>query len=174
MKGDEIEIRLSNLKDGKHCFEFELGQSFFESINSESLVSGHITLAALLDKSESMLQFRLQFKGQFILICDRSLDEFPFPVEKEERLFFKKGEAFEELSDDLWVMPSQETHLNLTDQVVQLIYLMIPTKCLHPRYDSEDSTDELFFTTSTEDEIDTKMQPLDPRWEALNKLKDNN
>ena len=60
----ELEIRLSNLKDGNHRFEFDLAPSFFEKINSPALKSGSLHLAVDMIKSDSMIQLNLDFKGQ--------------------------------------------------------------------------------------------------------------
>ena len=46
-------------------------------------------------------------------------------------------------------------------------------KKLHPRYQNEEQTDEELYFSSEDVDLNNREEEIDPRWEALKKLRDN-
>ena len=170
----EFEIGLFSLKNKVHSFEYQIGNTFFECFENSPLEQGDFQLSVLLDKSERLLQFEVSIKGSSKLICDRSLDEFDFPIESSSKVVYKYGESYQELSEDLIVIPEGTEKLNLATVLYELIAVEIPFKKLHPRFlvededlDEEEELEVVYLDEDFENE-ETEEQ-IDPRWEDLKK-----
>ncbi|MEH0155607.1 DUF177 domain-containing protein [Limibacter armeniacum] len=185
-------IDIYNLSEGKkYEFSFHVDNSLFEMFSSNLAEAIDADVEVLLSKGATTIQVDLKIKGETTLICDRSLDSFNHPIEVEERIYFKFGDHFEELDDNLIMIPENELSLDLSQALYDIISLEIPIKKIHPdlrtEEDEEDFDDEeadlglLFFTTADdkdeeiddegEEDDDDDDKPIDPRWEQLKKLK---
>jgi len=66
--------------------------------------------------------------------------------------------------------------IDMSQYIYEFISMGIPMKKLHPKYNNENqNNDEQLFYSSTVDDSQTvkNKEEIDPRWEALKKLKDN-
>jgi uncharacterized metal-binding protein YceD (DUF177 family) len=71
----------------------------------------------------------------------------------------------------------KEPKLNLSQDIFDFIALEVPMKKLHPRFlveGTDTERDEFIYTTDRADANQTKSaeEATDPRWAALQKLKD--
>ena len=105
-----------------------------------------------------------------MLICDRSLDPFEFPIDLRQKVIMKFGDEDTELSDEIIMIEWNTQRINIAQLIYEYIGLEIPLKKLHPRYDNEvDTEDTLFY--SSENEKNPQDPDVDPRWETLKSLK---
>lgn len=114
--------------------------------------------------------------GTVELECDRSLDLFDFSINAERIMRYRLGEEHQELSDELVVIPKESQTINIASLLYEFIGLEIPMKKLHPRFveeEDEDGDEELLVIYTSEDEAEeeNEEESVDPRWEALKKLK---
>ena len=183
-------IDIVSLRNGKHDFEYEIDDRFFSVLEDTLVEKGALKVKVELQKSENMIVLQFDIKGEITLECDRSLEEFQFPINTQNRLIFKFGEEFKEMSDELIVLANGTATINLLQYIYEFIAVQVPYKKLHPRFESNDSDeDELIYgeihdyfedeedveneeTDIQEDE--TPNEPVDPRFAALLKLKNNN
>lgn len=183
-------IDIVSLRNGKHDFEYEIDDRFFSVLEDTLVEKGALKVKVELQKSENMIVLQFDIKGEITLECDRSLEEFQFPINTQNRLIFKFGEEFKEMSDELIVLANGTATINLLQYIYEFIAVQVPYKKLHPRFESNDSDeDELIYGEIHdyfEDEEDveneetdiqeeeTPSEPVDPRFAALLKLKNNN
>ena len=183
-------IDIVSLRNGKHDFEYEIDDRFFSVLEDTLVEKGALKVKVELQKSENMIVLQFDIKGEITLECDRSLEEFQFPINTQNRLIFKFGEEFKEMSDELIVLANGTATINLLQYIYEFIAVQVPYKKLHPRFELNDSDeDELIYgeihdyfedeedveneeTDIQEDE--TPNEPVDPRFAALLKLKNNN
>lgn len=121
-----------------------------------------------------MIEMFFDLQGAVELECDRSLDHFDYPIKAEKVMRYRLGEDWQELSDDLMVIPRDSQTINIASLLFEFIGLEIPMKKLHPRFAEEDEgEDELIsiYTSDSESEEENQEEAVDPRWEALKKLK---
>ena len=92
-------------------------------------------------------------------------------------LVIKFGEEFNDENIELLILPHGEYQFNISQYVYEMIVLSIPQKRVHPgvedgTLDSEvlDKLDELSVAAPEEKET----EQVDPRWDALKKLKTDN
>jgi uncharacterized metal-binding protein YceD (DUF177 family) len=176
----DYEIGIAKLSNKTHLYEFDLDDSFFDLFGKELILGGNLIARVELDKAESLLTFHMDIKGHVRLICDRSLDEFDYPIDVQATFRMKYGEENAELDDDLWQITSNTQSINIAQHLYDYIGLAVPMKKLHPRFveeaaeDEDDDQDILIYSsrikaTEGEDEDDDDDE-ADPRWDALRNL----
>ncbi|GAB3538255.1 DUF177 domain-containing protein [Pontibacter brevis] len=177
-KERDYEIGIAKLSNKKHLYEFELNDSFFDLFGKDIILGGNLIAHVELDKTESMLSFLMDIKGHVRLICDRSLDEFDYPIDEQGTFRIKYGEENAELDDDLWQITPNTQSINIAQHLYDYIGLAVPMKKLHPRFEEETDEDNdqdiLIYssrnTSGGEDEDDDDDEDVDPRWDALRNL----
>ncbi|MFD3003527.1 YceD family protein [Pontibacter toksunensis] len=178
-KERDYEIGIAKLSNKTHLYEFELDDSFFDLFGRDLILGGNLIAHVELDKTESMLTFHIDIKGQVRLTCDRSLDEFDYPIDVQGTFRIKYGDENAELDDDLWQITSNTQSINIAQHLYDYIGLAVPMKKLHPRFveetDEEDDKqgDILIYSsrnTTESDEDDDDDEDVDPRWDALRNL----
>lgn len=178
-------IDVIKLKEGKHSFTFEVKDEFFKFYEAEDWVNGaNITVNVLINKTVSVMEADFHFTGTVRLICDRSLEEFDHPIEFTEKVIYKYGPIEQEISEDVFMITRDTSSINVAQLIYEFMLLAIPAKKIHPDYleemDEDDFDEEgsiVYLSDEEELEADEtessedQDQPVDPRWEILNKLK---
>ncbi|MCP4460328.1 MAG: DUF177 domain-containing protein [Cytophagales bacterium] len=163
-----FQVNIPSLKLGHHQFQYEINDEFFGQFENSLVDKGNGKVELNLKLSETMmvLDFNLDLKVE--LVCDRSLDTFSYPIKTQEELIVKFGEENEELSEELIVISEDTQLLDVAPYIQEYIGLSIPMKKLHPRYDGKETPPLIYQTEVNEEE---SKDEIDPRWEALKKLK---
>jgi uncharacterized metal-binding protein YceD (DUF177 family) len=164
-----FDIDLFKLADGKHSFEFDFDSTFFSLFENSVIEKGNGSIKIDLERNPSLITLRFHLKGEIELVCDRSLDRFMFPFEEENTLRVKYGDHWEELSEDLLMIPANTQKIDVGQFAYEFITLIIPMKKLHPRF--QDGVDEDFIFTTSEENEESSNNSIDPRWNELKKIK---
>lgn len=167
----EFVIPFRGLKNEIHHFDFVIDSKFFDAIEYAELEQGKIDISLELIKEERMMIFEFGITGEVEVECDRCLEPFNQAIDGTERLIVKFGETFEEQSDDVIIIPEGEYEFDLSTYIYEYIRLLLPMQCIHP--DDEDGN-----STCNQEMLDRLLQEnkeptIDPRWDALKKLKEN-
>jgi uncharacterized protein len=168
-------ITIQGLEDSSFDYEFEGNDAFFQAFEQELIQKGNFVAKVKLDKSATMLRLAFDISGTVELICDRSLDTFEEPFSTTEKYIYKFGDRFEEITEELSVIPFGTSTINIAQQIYEFIAITIPMKKLHPRFRNEDDDAEeiLVYSTDNQQVAEKKeIENIDPRWAALNKLKE--
>lgn len=190
-KFDEYNIQLKAMEIGESDIEYRLGNEFFEAIGEEAIQKGNVTARVHVVKNlrESELSFVLE--GKVVVPCDRCLEEMDQPIKATGHLIVRFGKEFKDDGDDIVIIPEDQGVINVSWFLYEFVELAIPIKHVHPfgRCNSGMSSklsqhlvdsdsfeadtllseieDEMMPTSATGDDTDN----IDPRWEALKKLK---
>ena len=174
-------IDIYGLEDKQYDYDIESGDAFFEELDQDLIERGHFKTHIELNKSATMIQLHFHTEGSVELICDRSLEPFEEPVISDERLILKFGDHNEELSDEIEIINRNTNRINIARYVFEFIALSLPVKKIHPDLRTGDDEvispddDEVILVYSSEaaedDEDKEAEEKIDPRWEALKKLK---
>jgi uncharacterized metal-binding protein YceD (DUF177 family) len=177
------DVDIYGLKDKQYAYHFKSGNDFFAALGQEMIHQGLIETDLTIDKSSTMLQLKFHIVGSVELTCDRSLEEFDEPIDVTRKLILKFGDHNEELSEDLEMIRYETTRINVARYIFEFIALSLPMKKLHPRFRKENGDDdnqEVEFVfgdeppTTTNDETPIDESKIDPRWAALQQLKNKN
>ncbi|MEO1021833.1 MAG: DUF177 domain-containing protein [Bacteroidota bacterium] len=155
-----------------------------QSERTVTLSSGALELGSIpFAGGEVALQFyrnvhfiRVVFtaKAEVELVCDRSLDVFPYTLNASYEVVFKddvKEESIDE-SGAIRKLDFSQKYIDLEADVRDSLLLSVPNKKLHPRFlDEHGEPKEEFYQQFGEVESGDSAETLDPRWEALKELK---
>lgn len=172
---------------GTQEFEYTLDTEFFRNMESEDIIKGNVKTHLTVNCKGDYYELDFTLKGSIFIPCDRCLDEMEHIVDTDYHLCVKYGEEFNDENDELLIIPETEVSLNVAYMLYDTVALTIPLKHVHPAgkcnkgmakylknnavegyedgFDDDDAFDN--------DEIENKNQ-VDPRWEALKKLTENN
>ncbi len=169
-------IAFTGLKQGKHQFKFEINQAFFEIFGTEQeFFNPEININVLLDKHSTFLEFWIEVSGTVQLICDISNDEFSHDIENQMKMLVNFGEEYDDSNEEVITIPQSDSDFNIAQLAYELVILSIPMKKISPDLGTDNDYQKILdqYSPKIEEENSTE-EILDPRWEALKKLKDNN
>lgn len=166
------DIVFSGQKNGKHEFRFEIDKAFFQLFDTEQeFTEPEIVADILMDKHTTFLELNIKTAGTVNLVCDITTDVFNHPVENELNVLVKFGEEYDDSEEDVITIPSSDHAFNAAQLIYESVMLAIPMKKVSPNVSDEDL--EIIEKFSPKDEI-KEEEDVDPRWEALKKLKGKN
>ncbi|MDR0364874.1 MAG: DUF177 domain-containing protein [Bacteroidales bacterium] len=165
-------LPFAGLKNGGHHLDYHVDGTFFEDFPESEIQNANIHVHLIMEKQENMLVLNFTIDGVLQVTCDRCLDEFPFPIDKEETLIVKFGQSYEEISDDVIVLPSSEHAFDLHQHIYEYIMLALPIQRIHP--DNADGSSGCDPEMMERLESMKTDNAIDPRWEALAQLKKDN
>ena len=171
----EYSIPFKGLKLGKHQFDFEITDAFFNEFEYSLVKKGKLDCKVDLDKQETMLILNFKINGMVDRSCDRCLSEFPELVDVEERQIVKFGEDDEEEADDeIMVLNRNEYELDLSALIYEYINLAMPLISVcrdegNTPFCDQEMLDKLKQLSGSEEEKQNTNP--DPRWDVLKKIK---
>ena len=169
-------IDIINLKNQEYQYEFKIDTSFFSQFEESELKKGSLNCIVILRKTESFIETNFDIQGLVELECDRSLEKFDHPVNIKRKMVFKFGEEDKEIDDEVELISRNRQHIDMSQYLYEFISMGIPMKKLHPKYDGENegNDEELFYSSNSgHSRIENSEEEVDPRWEALKRLKKN-
>jgi uncharacterized protein len=164
-------IPFVGLKPGKHEFDFEIGDEFFESYEYAVIQYAKIQGKLILEKKETMLIGEFFIEGTVETTCDRCGGEMELPIKGEFRLIFKFEDEDSE-DENLVSIGSDAYELETADHFYELITISLPSRSLHPEGECDPEVIEKLEEHSVEVE-DEDNDDIDPRWAALKGLNKN-
>jgi uncharacterized protein len=169
---DKYCIPFKGLKPGVHPFDFEIGDTFFDSFPESQIHKGAVSVHVKFEKEERMLILHFTLQGIAVVPCDRCNEPMQVKISGTERLIMKFGEVYQEQSDEVLIIPEMSHQVDLAPFIYEYIHLLLPMRKVH----GEDAADG----TTCDPSVIKKLEELnrktdtDPRWEALSKLKEKN
>ena len=184
----KYEIDLKALQPGAHTYEYVLDNAFFEAIDSTEVQRGTVKVKLVVRKTSGAFELDFQTNGTVIVPCDRCLDDMEQPIASHDQLMVKFGDEYGEV-DDLILVPEEEGTINVAWFMFDFVVLAIPMKHVHAAgrcnkemsrklsehlstlADDNDDDEDVEVEDGETDDVD---RPIDPRWNELKKIIDNN
>lgn len=164
----DYNIDIFKLSNSSHQYNFEFDDSFFDIFEGSLVDKGRGKIDLILLKSDSFIELKFEIAGKIELVCDRTLEPFWFELKLKNKLLLKFGEEWEEMSDEILMMPRGEQTINVAQYIYEFIGVSIPMKKLHPKFNAEDENDDFIYSSEDDSEND---KSIDPRWKKLKDLK---
>lgn len=185
-KFEKYNIILKDIDTGVREYEFILDDDYFKKIDSPEVQKGNLVARVLVQKKISSYELSFDLSGVVQVPCNRCLDDMDQTITYKEKLQVKFGDKFSE-EDEVVVVPESEGAINIAWFLYEFIVLNIPIKHVHApgecnktmvtklkkhiaRSKDDDDTDLEF----DDDEIEIEDTTIDPRWEGLQNIIDNN
>ena len=171
-------------------YEFLLDNLFFAHIYGPEVQKGKVNVELTVKETSRAFELSFQTEGIVWVPCDRCLDEMEQPVTSSDKLMVKFGHEYAEEGDNLIVIPEEEGEINVAWFMYEFIALAIPMKHVHApgkcnkavtsklnkhlRTSGDDDAEESFGAGEDIVVEDEAEEQIDPRWNELKKILDNN
>jgi uncharacterized protein len=172
----EYRIPFTGLKTGKHQFDFDIDERFFDEFEYSLVKNGRLKVRMELDKQETMLILQFDIKGEIFSNCDYCLSDFPTAVKVSERQIvkFSDDENLEDNTDEIIVLGRNEHEINVSQLIYEYINLAVPlfSRCNdvgNTEYCDKEVIEKLKKLSTGNEEKENA--DADPRWEALKNIK---
>lgn len=172
MKTGHCMISLTGLKEGSHVYSFRIGSDFFALYEGSEITGGEIVVEVNLVKRSSHLELLFSLSGKVQLLCDRCLELFLYDLKGENRIYAKFGDHYEEVDDEIIIIPYGEGLFSLDQLVYEFAHLALPIRRYHPDgKDIKSGCDPKMLARITgEADKKSSFEP-DPRWQGLEGIK---
>jgi uncharacterized metal-binding protein YceD (DUF177 family) len=168
---ESFKIDLKDLKEPKTVLEYNLSNSYFETINSPEVKKGVVRVVLSIRKTDIFFELLFNAEGTIQIACDHCLDEMDQNIKSETRLVVKYGDEYSE-EDDIVTIPEDEGILDVTWLIYEFIALNIPIKHVHAPGKCNREMLALIEKHSVTRSDDGRIEGgTDPRWCELEKLK---
>ena len=187
---DKYRIDLKGMQASTSRFDFHLDDSFFAEVNASDVRKGQVDVALSVRKTSHAFDLTFHTEGVVTVTCDRCLDDLELPIHSDDKLHVRFGSAYSEEEGDWIVVPEEEGYIDVAWLMYEFIALAVPLKRVHaPGECNEAMAAQLHkYLRTTPDEVDDDEEssweseesgdgedkPIDPRWNELKKILDNN
>ncbi len=182
-KFSAYKLQLKGMPEGEHTYTYHLGQEFFTNMENPDIHGADLNVELRVVHAHDSYDLTFTITGEVILLCDRCLDELPFPIDAHYHVRVEYGEDYDDGKDDLLVIPYSDADLNVSYLIYDTVVLAIPIKHVHPlgkcnrqmtevlrKHRAKTSGEDTSLEDSLIDEMEAGDGPTDPRWDALKGL----
>ena len=191
VKFDKYKIDLKGMRTDTCKYEFVLDNLFFANIDGPEVQKGKVNVVLLVKRTSRAFELNFQTEGVVWVPCDRCLEDMEQLVNSTDKLLVKFGREYAEEGDNLIVIPEEEGEINVAWFMYEFVALAIPMKHVHApgkcnktmtsklskhlRTTPDDESEEAFIPEEETNLMnDEEESQIDPRWEELKKILDNN
>lgn len=174
-KTKEYLIPFIGLKLGKHHFEYQISNKFFEIFDYHEFQNSDIKVNLVLEKKSTMLELGFKHKGTVNVPCDLTGEDFDLPIKGKMNLIVRFGETFNNDNEELLILPHGEFEIDVAQYIYEMIVLSVPLRRVHPGVkDGSLKTEALTklneLAVKEQKKENKKEENIDPRWDKLKQL----
>jgi len=162
---------LSGLKEGSHLYDFDIDREFFTEYEGSEIKESDLKVRTILIKRSAHMELKVILEGRVKIVCDRCLEDFWQEVESEDSLLIKYGDQWEEVDDEVVMIPHGESSFDLSQFIYEFAHLALPVQRIHPDDNNGESKCDPLMMDKLKDYLPDKEENIDPRWKELGKLK---
>ncbi|MBR8705525.1 hypothetical protein IX307_000741 [Bacteroides pyogenes] len=173
-------------------YEFVLDNLYFAHIDGPEVQKGKVNVVLTVKRTARAFELNFQTEGVVSVPCDRCLDDMDLPISSSDKILVKFGQEYAEEGDNLIVIPESEGEINVAWFMYEFIALALPMKRVHAPGkcnksmtgklskhlktdgNDQDNDDETFDVEEDVAEVEEAEDSIDPRWNELKKILDNN
>lgn len=171
-------------------YEFSLTNQFFTDIDAPEIHKGKLQAQLNVKKTMGVYVLTFHIEGSVIVPCDRCLDDMELSVVTDDSLKVKLGAAFSD-EEDMVIVPEEDGYINVAWFMYEFIALSLPMKHVHApgqcnksmmgalnkhlrtSAEEEGEMDDFLLEEEMDEEL-PESREIDPRWNELKKILDNN
>lgn len=185
-KSDTYTINLKAMEHPAEEFHYTLSDRFFSDIETPDVHHGNLESRVVVHKlGHDGFEVSFFTEGTVVVTCDRCLGDMNQPIKAEGHTKVKFGEEFSDEDDELITVPERDGRIDMGWLIYESIILAIPIKHVHASGEcdpammaclQEHQAVPEVGNANDEDDGDNEPEdgtPVDPRWEKLKTLKNN-
>lgn len=178
------------MRSNLSSYEFELDNLFFADIDAPEVQRGKVDVQLTVTKALGSFVLTFHTEGVVWVPCDRCLDDMEQPIASDDELIVKFGADYGEEGDNIIVIPEEDDDINVAWYMYEFIALSIPMKHVHApgkcnkamnsklkqhlSVFRDDLVEEEKEALETDGNWEDAEKAIDPRWNELKKILDNN
>ena len=171
---ERFKIDLKALTEDVTPLEWELDDQYFEALEGAQLQQGSLHVSGSIRKAVGFFELVLHADGTVQVPCDRCLDPMAQPIATDLRTVVKLGDEYTE-DDEVITVAETDAVLDTAWLIYEAIVLAVPIQHVHQPGDCNDAMMRVLTEHSTARSSDADAEKeIDPRWEALKKLRIEN
>lgn len=172
---NEFLIPFIGLKLGKHPFEYQINNEFFDNFDYSDFESSTIKVNAVLEKKANFMELSLKHKGTVLVPCDTTGEMFDLAIKGKIKIVVQFGDLFNNDNEELLILPHGEYQIDISQFIYEMIVLSIPLRRVHPGIKAGTLESDVLIKL---DELKVKKvkvkkditESTDPRWDKLKQL----
>lgn len=183
-KFSDFKLPLKAMPAGSQEFSYHLDKQFFINMESSDVYDANLDVHLAVNNRGGVYELEFTVTGNVTLICDRCLDNLEQEIDTDYHITVKYGDCYNDDSDEVLEIPESDNYLNVAYIIYDTVELAIPLKHVHApgkcnRAMSAKLNKHRALIASEEDAesadelIDDTEESIDPRWNELKKLKNN-
>lgn len=184
-KFSAYKLPLKSLAPGNHEFDYKLDKVFFANMEYDDVRDADLDVHLTVTYAHDIYKLAFHITGTVTLLCDRCLDDLVIDVDTRYNINVEYGADYNDESDDMLVIPTSDSDLNVAYMLYDTVVLAIPIKHVHPmgkcnramsallrKHRAGSGEDDPMAESMLEglDEADGGSEATDPRWDALKGL----
>ena len=170
---EDFKVDLKGLQEAVTVFRYHLDDDYFEAIDAPEVRLGELDVTLTVRKASEYFELDFHTEGVVHVVCDLCLDDMEQPIESNEHLVARFGDVSDNEDDEIVTVDENEGMLDTSWLIYEFIILAIPIKHVHAPGKCNAAMSKLLSEHSAaRSSEEVGEQPIDPRWEALKKLKD--
>ncbi|MFH6770692.1 YceD family protein [Gaetbulibacter aestuarii] len=168
-------IPFVGLKQGKHHFEYEIDNTFFEYFEFDDFNAAQLKADVTLDKKSAHLEFHFDVSGTVNVNCDITNEPYEQPISNTFDLVVKFGDDYNDDYIDILMVPHGTFEVNVQQYIYETAVLGVPVKRIHPGVEDGTLDSEILkkleeLSPKEEDDKNKDSEDIDPRWNKLKNL----
>ncbi len=171
-------IDLKAMQEDAVHLEYIVDDSFFALLETSEFQKGNAHVSLDIKKQADSFEMNFLIDGHVIVICDRCLDEMEQEISSADRLLVKFGSEYADGGDDVVIIPEDEGTINVAWFIYEFMALAVPMRHVHPDGECNPEMMKKLSAHLSGESEDTHEEagdkPIDPRWNDLKNLLDNN
>lgn len=168
-----FKIDLKALPEGISTMGFDLDGDYFAEVGAEEPRRGSVHVDVEISRVSRVFTLRFHTEGTVVVGCDRCLADMDLPIEADDRIDAKLGEG-NSGDDDFMTVDEDEGILDVAWIIYEFIALAIPVRHVHNPGECDPAMIRVLEQHSAIRSGVEGDGPVDPRWAALSKLKNDN
>ena len=178
------------MRESIATYTYKLDNQFFADIDAPQIQKGDLDVQLTVQKSIGVFVLNFHTEGVVYVPCDRCLDDVEIPVDTDNSLKVRLGE--EDSEDDEFITVSEmDGFINVAWYIYEFIALSLPIKHVHAPGECNEAMlgalKKYLKTDGNDDEMDDEddfeegeaeesdePKEIDPRWNDLKKILNNN
>ena len=174
-KTKEYLIPFVGLKLGKHHFEYQIDNTFFDLFDYDEFQHSDVKVKVVLEKKSNMLEISFKHEGMVNVPCDVTGEDFDLPIKSKMKLIVRFGEEFNNDNEELLILPFGEFEVDIAQYIYEMIVLSVPLRRVHPGVKDGTLESEALIKLKELAVKETKKENkqeenIDPRWDKLKQL----
>lgn len=178
---DKYNVDLRNMIQDVCSYEYVLDDDFFKCIEAPDIRRGNLQVCVTVKKTMGVFILDFHIEGDIVVPCDRCLDDMEIAVDTTNSLKVKLGITYAD-EEEFVVVPENEGYVNIAWFIYEFVALSLPMQRMH---EQGKCNEEMMLAlnrhlctqneyTDTDQSEEEGLDDIDPRWNELRKITDNN